>query len=99
MDWAHMQTSSIYHFENGHCYIQIEEQAVGREMANLQLAISMSLAKIAEIEMQMDTMDDSSDDYNDLQDEMNDHQILVSDFKNRLEDLTNIPAPRARTDY
>jgi hypothetical protein len=87
-----MQTSSIYHLENGRHYILVEEQAVGREMANLQLAIRMSSAKITEIQAQMAMLDDGSDEYNDLQDEMNDHQILISDFNNRLDDLAKLPA-------
>ncbi len=86
-----MKTQSIYHLENGQCYILVEEQAVGREMANLQLAIRMSSAKITELQAKMEALDDGSDEYNDLQDEMNDHQILVSDFMNRLDDLAKLP--------
>jgi hypothetical protein len=86
-----MQPPSIYHLENGRYYMLVEEQSVGREMANLQLAIQMSTVKIGEIEARMSAMDDDTDEYTTLQDEMNDHQMLIADFKNRLGDLANLP--------
>lgn len=84
--------SRYYHLKNGQCYILVEEQAVGREIANLQLAIKMSTEKVSTLQAQMATLDDATDEFNDLQDEMNDHQMLISDFNNRLDDLSNMPA-------
>jgi hypothetical protein len=86
-----MTENTIYHIDNGKCYILVEEEAVGREKQNLKLAIKLARGKIEEIGEKMSLLDEDSDEYDDLQDNLNDHELLVSDFEDRFEDLLNIP--------
>ncbi len=86
-----MGQTSIYHIENGKCYILVEEESVGREKQNLKLAIKIARGKIKEIKEKMDLLDEDSTQYDDLQDDLNDHELLISDFEDRFEDLLNKP--------
>lgn len=87
-----MNGPSIYHVENGKCYILLDEESVGREKQNLKLAIKLARNKIGDIKEAMDLLDEDSAEYDALQDELNDHEWLISDFENRFEDLLNRPA-------
>lgn len=86
-----MSDSSIYHVENGECYILVQKNLLGREKQNLILAMRLAREKIAIIQVKMDTLDDTTEEYDQLQDEKNDHEMLVSDFEDRYEDLLNMP--------
>ncbi len=41
-----MSEYSIYHLENGKCYMLVEEESVGREKQNLKLAIKLAKEKL-----------------------------------------------------
>ncbi len=86
-----MNNNSIYHVENGKCYILVEEESVGREIQNLKLAINLAQEKIKGIKEKMNVIDDESEEYDEFQDRLNDYELLVSDFEDRFEDLLNRP--------
>jgi hypothetical protein len=68
-----------------------KKNLLAREKQNLILAMRLAREKIAIIQAKMDTLDDTSEEYDQLQDEKNDHEMLVSDFEDRYEDLLNMP--------
>ncbi len=39
----------------------------------------------------MNSLDEDSTEYDELQDDLNDHELLISDFEDRFEDLLRIP--------
>jgi len=86
-----MSQTSIYHIENGKCYILVEEESVGREKQNLKLGIKIAKDKIKEIKAKMNLLDKDSTEYDNFQDNLNDHELLISDFEDRFEDLLNRP--------
>lgn len=86
-----MSENSIYHLENGKCYMLVEEESVGREKQNLKLAIKLAKEKTIEIQKRMNSLDEDSTEYDELQDDLNDHELLISDFEDRFEDLLRIP--------
>lgn len=86
-----MNQDSIYLVNEGKCYILVEEESVGREKNNLILAIKLAKKEIEIIKNKMNSMDDNSEKYDVLQDELNDHEMLISDFEDRFEDLINRP--------
>ncbi|MCF6259114.1 MAG: hypothetical protein L3J98_02980 [Gammaproteobacteria bacterium] len=86
-----MSENSIYHLENGKCYMLVEEESVGREKQNLKLAIKLAKEKTIKIQKRMNSLDEGSTEYDELQDDLNDHELLISDFEDRFEDLLRIP--------
>ncbi len=86
-----MSNPSLYHFQDGHCYILVEENALGVEKRNLRLAITLARDSIAAIEARMETLDDDSAEYDALQDSKNDREMLIAGFEDRISDLDNRP--------
>ena len=81
----------IYHIENGHCYILLEEDFASRETSNLIIAIKLAREKIACLQQAMQSLEEDSEEYDQLQDEKNDHEFMIADFEHRFERLLNLP--------
>jgi hypothetical protein len=86
-----MGRATLYHVEEGRCYILVEEENLGLEKRNLKLAISLARESVAAIEARMERLDDDSDEYDALQDEKNDREMLIAGFQDRLDVLDRRP--------
>lgn len=87
-----MTDMSIYHVENGNCYIFVGNVAANREVQSLKLAIALGREKIEHIKQAMNSLADDTAEYDDLQDKLNDYEMMISDFEDRSNDLLNRPS-------
>jgi hypothetical protein len=86
-----MNEISSYHVENGNCYILVQAIAANREIKSLMLAIDLGNEKIQKIKKDLTSIHDDSIEYDRLQDALNDHEMMISDFEDRIYDLQNRP--------
>ncbi|MCF6236108.1 MAG: hypothetical protein L3J70_07010 [Gammaproteobacteria bacterium] len=87
-----MSFPSLYHIENGKCYVLLEDELIGREKQNLILATKLANEKIEALNSKMDSLVDDTEEYDDLQDEKNDLEFMISDFEDRFEIILNKPS-------
>lgn len=88
-----MNIPPAYLTKDGLCYLLLEEQKIGYEIGNLQLAIELAAEKIKFVEEKMNRMDDDSPEYDSLQNDKNDLEMMTSGFQDRISDLRNRPRP------
>jgi hypothetical protein len=83
--------TSRYVTSNGQYYLLLEQDQISREIANLEWCVKKANERIAEIEKQMELLDDESNEYDTLEEEANDLRMLVDDFTERFEDIISLP--------
>ena len=83
--------TSRYIVNEGQYYLLLEQDQISREIANLEWCVKKANERIAEIEKQMESLDEDSNEYDALEEEANDLRMLVHDFTERFEDIINLP--------
>jgi hypothetical protein len=86
-----MNNESSYHIAGDTVYILIGPKKLEREKENLTLTVQLAREKINALQPILDGLVNGSDEYDRLRKRINDYKMLISDCKDRFEDLLNIP--------